>query len=379
MTERPLSRKQLKVIFAHDWLTGMRGGERVLELLCGTFPNAPVYTLLHNPKAISAVINSHPVFISRLQHLPLITSYYRRMLPFFPVAIEHLRPEPADLLISVSHCVAKGLKPRKGTLHLCYCLTPMRYAWVFYEEYFGHNPLKKIVLEPFLRRLRTWDKSASDRVDHFVALSRHVQRRIRKFYGRESDIVYPPVKTQYWTPAPPGQTQDNKNTYDLIVSALVPYKRVDLAVKAYNRSGERLIIAGTGPELPRLRAASSSNIEFIGWVPDERLRELYRHCRALIFPGEEDFGIVPVEVQACGRPVIAYAKGGALETVKEGATGIFFKEQTGEALLNAIERCTATKWNSAAIRAHAEQFGEEHFIAGMTASIEKCLNHGSTA
>lgn len=290
----------------------------------------------------------------------------------------------ADLLISTSHCVAKGLKPQKGTRHLCYCFTPMRYAWLFYDEYFGNNPLKKIVLSPMLTRLRAWDHTACEHVDRFVTLSRHVQKRIQDYYGREADVVYPFVNRSYWTPTPAlcsGTTHGrDMGTYDLIVSALAPYKRIDLAVKAYIRSGYPLIIVGTGTEFPRLRALASQgrgtqrrNIEFIGWASDERIRELYRLCRTLVFPGEEDFGIVPLEAQACGRPVVAYARGGALETVIEGKTGVFFHEQTPEALLEAVERCAALPWKPEAIRANTERFSKEQFIQGLSESIRKCL------
>ncbi len=366
-----------RVILSHDWLTGMRGGERVLEVLCRTFPTAPIYTLIHNSAAVSGVINAHPVTTSWLQHVPFIWKYYRYFLPFFPDAIERLQPESADLLISTSHCVAKGLRPPKGAKHLCYCFTPMRYAWLFYEEYFGKNPLKKFALNPYLNRLRAWDGATCDRVDRFVTLSRHVQRRIMEFYGREADVVYPPVNTSFWTPAPPENagagTAGTSGAYDLIVSALVPYKKIDMAVRAYNRSGYPLKIAGAGTEYRRLRRMAKKNVEFIGRVDDERIRDLYRHCRLLIFPGEEDFGIVPVEVQACGRPVVAYGLGGATETIVDGQTGVLFYAQTEDNLLAAVERAAGIRWDSAVIRANAERFSEAKFIDGLAASIVKCM------
>lgn len=369
--------KDLNVILAHDWLTGMRGGERVLESLCREFPQAPILTLICNPAAISAGIKRHPITTSWLQRVPGIARYYRHFLPFFPAAIEHLRPPDADVLISISHCVAKGMKPRPGTRHLCYCLTPMRYAWLFYEEYFGRNPLKKAILKPLLARLREWDRQTCDRVDRFVTLSRHVRQRIREYYGRDADVVYPPVNTAFWTPGPDQPAQPRPGTelgtYDLVVSALAPYKRIDLAVKAYTRSGAALILVGTGPETHRLRALAAPNIQFTGWLPDERIRDLYRHCRMVIFPGEEDFGIVPVEAQACGRPVVAYGRGGALETIIDNVTGVFFQEQTAEALLDAITRCSTHGWNPSAIRSHAEQFSEDRFWHGLAESLKKCL------
>lgn len=360
-----------RVILAHDWLTGMRGGERVLEVLCRLFPQAPVYTLIHNPAAVSAIINAHRITTSWLQHLPSVRKNYRYFLPFFPGAIERLRPAAADLLISTSHCVAKGLRPPKGARHLCYCFTPMRYAWLFYEEYFGKNPLKKIALRPLLNRLRAWDRAVNSRVDHFVALSRHVQKRIQTFYGREADVVYPPVDLSFWTPAPPESA--DAGAYDLIVSALAPYKKIDLAVRAYTRSGFPLKIVGAGTEYQRLRSLAGAGIQFLGQVDDGRICSLYRHCRLLVFPGEEDFGIVPVEAQACGRPVVAYGFGGALETVVAGQTGIFFQAQTEQSLLNAIDQAAAMKWDSSLIRSNALRFSEANFISGLNASIDRCL------
>jgi glycosyltransferase involved in cell wall biosynthesis len=243
----------------------------------------------------------------------------------------------------------------------------MRYAWLFFDVYFGGR-LRRAGAAPLLALLRAWDRRANRNVDRFVGISRHVQDRITRFYGRDSDLVYPPVDTAHWTPdgKPPGD-------FDLIVSALVPYKRLDLAVRAYTRTGRKLKIVGIGGESDRLKALAGPNVEFLGRLPDDSILELYRRCRLLVFPGEEDFGIVPVEAQACGRPVVALAAGGALETVKNGVSGILFKEQTEASLLDAIDRAEATDWNPEAIRAQAEQFSEAVFIAGMADSIKKCL------
>lgn len=368
MNEFPDNWSKLNVVLCHDWLTGMRGGERVLEILCRGFPNAPIYTLIHNPATVSDTITSHEIRTSWLQSFPGIMKHYRCFLPLFPNAIEQMNIPKADLLISTSHCIAKGLKPRPGTKHMCYCFTPMRYAWTFYEEYFGYNPLKAILIKPMLAALRAWDRKSSKRVDRFVAISRHVQKRIKDFYGRESDIVYPPVDMTQWTPA-----EDEQGNFDLIVSALVPYKRIDLAIAAYTQLGHPLKIVGTGSELGRLRSVAGPNIEFLGWLSDEKLLELYRTCRMLVFPGEEDFGIVPLEAQACGRPVVAYGKGGALETVKEGVSGVFFNEQAEESLLDAVRECASIHWDTAAIRANAEKFGTQNFIFCLSESINKCL------
>jgi glycosyltransferase involved in cell wall biosynthesis len=359
----------LTTVLSHDWLTGMRGGERVLEVLCRGFPRAPIFTLLHNPAAVSGIINSHPIVASPLQRVPGIARRYRHFLPFFPAAVAALRPPPCDLVISASHCVAKGIRPPPGARHLCYCFTPMRYAWTFHEEYFGRNHAQAFLARPILAALRRWDRRASRRVDRFVAISRHVQKRIRDFYGRDSDVVYPPVDTQRWTPGGPAS-----GAFDLMVSALVPYKRIDLAVTAYTRLGFPLKIVGTGSELQHLRPLAGRNVEFLGWRPDEDILPLYRNCRLLVFPGEEDFGIVPLEAQACGRPVVAYARGGAMETVAPGVSGVFFERQTADALLDAVRTCASRRWDSGAIRANAERFDTQSFINGLAASIDRCLD-----
>lgn len=365
----PHSWSDLNVVLGHDWLVGMRGGERVVELLCAGFPRAPMYTLVHDPASVSAVINAHPIHTPpAARFIPMFASHYRYLLPVLPALVETLKVPEADLILSTSHCVVKGIKPVGRTRHLCYCFTPMRYAWLFYSEYFGTSGLKKSVLTRILARLRDWDRRTSDRVDRFVAISQHVRARIRDFYGRDADVVYPPVNTSYWTPAhsPPGN-------YDLLVSALVPYKRVDLAVRAYQRTDRRLLVVGTGPQARELRRIASSNVSFLGWRTDNEILGLYRGCRLLVFPGEEDFGIVPVEAQACGRPVVAYARGGALETVREGETGLFFKQQTEEALVDAVEKCAAVDWDPNVIRINAERFSAERFISDLSASISECL------
>lgn len=359
-----------RTTLCHDWLTGMRGGERVLELLCEAFPDAPIYTLIHKRSAVSETINRHTVVTSWLQGMPGVMEHYRRMLPLFPAAVAGLRPEPCDLLLSASHCVAKSVRPPAGARHLCYCFTPMRYAWVFQDEYLGRNPVKRALAAPVLAWLRRWDRRTASRVHRFVAISRHVQDRIRRFYGRESDIVYPPVNTGWWTPGP---APAGVGGYDLIVSALVPYKRVDLAIEVYGRTGFPLKIVGTGGESARLRAMSGPHIEWLGWQSDEVIRDLYRGCRLLVFPGEEDFGIVPLEAQACGRPVVALARGGALETVIDGETGVLFAKQDVESLESAIERCGATAWDPAALRGQAERFSHQAFLDGVGGAVERCM------
>lgn len=358
--------REWKVALAHDWLNGMRGGERCLDLICREYPQAELYTLLYRPEQVSAAIRNRPVHVSGLQQVPGFLNHYRWFLPLFPLAIESFRlPAGTDLVISTSHCAAKGIVPPPGGKHLCYCFTPMRYAWALQEAYFGRSGLKRALIDRMLARLRRWDRAASARVDRFVAISRHVQARIQEAYGREAAVVYPPVATRFFTPDERG----GHDGYDLVVSALVPYKRVDLAVRAYGQTGFPLKIAGAGTELDALQKLAAPNVEFLGRLSDEAVRDLYRRCRFLVFPGEEDFGIVPLEAQACGKPVVAYAKGGLLETVMAGTTGVFFQEQTAEALIEAVARAKQIPWDAAAIRRHAEQFDETRFLAGIRAEI----------
>ncbi|HMO04443.1 MAG TPA: glycosyltransferase [Kiritimatiellia bacterium] len=365
----PASWSNLRAALAHDWLTGMRGGEKVLELLAAGFPDAPLHCLLHKPGSVSPVITNRPVHTSVLQRMPAIARTYRYYLPLFPLAIRTLGPADADLLISTSHCAAKALPHTRRTRHLCYCFTPMRYAWTFREEYFGASRLKHLALAPLLGGLRRWDKANSAGVDRFVAISHHVRRRIEQFYGRDADVVYPPADTAYYTPDPSIPRED----FDLVVSALVPYKCVDLAVAAYTRTRRNLVVIGAGTEFERLSAAAGPTVRLLGWQPDDVIRDHYRRCRSLIFPGEEDFGIVPVEAMACGTPVVAFGQGGVTETVVNGTTGLFFHAQTADALAQASAAATDHPWDHNAIRTHAERFGQQAFINGLAASIDACL------
>ena len=359
------------VALGHDWLTGMRGGERVFEHLCLAFPDAPVSTLVYNREAISDTINAHVIHPSFLNKLPGIAKYYRNTLPIMPVAARSLKPPDADLLITTSHCVAKSFRKRKDAKHLCICFTPMRYAWTFFDEYFGDSKIKSAAAKPLLAGLRKWDCKTAAEVDLFVAISDNVANRIKRFYGRDSEVVYPPVDTVRCTPAPDGRPSAE---YDLMVSALVPYKRVDLAVELYTKKGWNLKVVGSGGCYDKLRAMAGPTVEITGHLTDDEILSLYRNCRLLVFPGEEDYGIVPLEAQACGRPVVAYAQGGALETVAAGVSGVFFSEQTTDSLEDAIIRCSQTDFDTAAIRRHAEKFGPEQFLDGIARCITKVLS-----
>ncbi|WFB37679.1 glycosyltransferase [Kiritimatiellota bacterium B12222] len=344
----------------HDWLTGMRGGERVLELLADAFPDAPIYTLIYNQDAVSDKINTHPIHTSPLQKVPGIFDSYRNFLPLMPLMTKAWKPSAdLDVVVSTSHCVAKSIRTSPGTRQVCYCFTPMRYAWLFHEDYFP-NPLKRAFLKPLLGALRIWDKKTAVRVDRFVAISEHVRTRIKEFYGRDADVVYPPADTTFFSPG-----DAPRQDYDFLISAMVPYKKVDLAIRAYTESGTPLKVMGSGSGLEELKKMAGPNIEFLGRQPDEELRKHYQQCRFLIFPGEEDYGIVPVEAMACGTPVIAYGRGGVTETVVSGETGCFFHPQTPDALNKTLSEAAAINWDRAKIRARAEKFDVDHFMQGM--------------
>lgn len=358
----------MNVALVHDWLTGMRGGEKCLEVLCELYPDAPIYTLLHNTGAMSPVIESKKIFTSFIDALPGKESKYRSYLPLFPAAIERFDFTPYDLVISTSHAVAKGAKVRDNALHICYCHTPMRYVWEMYNEYFGKEKAGIIVrtamnmLRPYLQQ---WDLRTAGRVHYYIANSENVKNRIRRYYRRDAAVIFPPVDTDLFTLSP------RDNGYYLMVTALVPYKRVDLAIHAFNKLGEKLVIVGKGTETERLKSMAASNIEFLGWRSDAELVQLYGGCKALIFPGEEDFGIVPLEAMACGKPVVAYGKGGTLETVVDGKTGFFFYEQTVESLLSAILKTETTVFNPDDIRTHSLNFARPTYKQKMMEFIEQ--------
>ena len=360
------------VALVHDWLTGMRGGEKVLESLCRLFPDAPIHTLLHTPGTMSPEIERHPIVCSFLQRIPGIDRRYRAFLPLFPSAIEGFDLSGYDLVLSSSHCVAKGVRPHPEALHISYCHTPMRYAWDMREAYLK-NPLSRLAAAPLLRYLRGWDRRSSDRTHRFIANAEHVRERIRRCYGREADVIHPPVETDRFHLA------DRTDGYFLIVSALVPYKRIDLAVDAFNRLGLPLRIVGDGPERRHLMRRARPNVTFLGRQPDDCLPDLYARAAAFILPGLEDFGIAPVEAQAAGRPVIALRAGGALETVVENRTGQFFWPQTVEALAEAVRRFDPSRFPPEDLRAHAQRFDRSVFERRMREIVnEACESHRKT-
>jgi glycosyltransferase involved in cell wall biosynthesis len=362
----------MKVALVHDWLTGMRGGEKVLEVVCSLYPDADIHTLFHWRGSVSDTIERHRIHTSFLQHMPMARSQYRRYLPLFPFAIEQFDLDGCDLVISSSHCAAKAVVAPGRARHVCYCHSPMRYAWDQFDAYFGPERVGGVasrwLYRPVLSRLARWDAGTAHRVHRFLANSRHVAARIRRYYNREATIVYPPVDTVFYQPA-----AASPESHFLIVSAFVPYKRIEIAIEACRRVGAPLRVVGDGPDRDRLQRIAGSGVTFLGPLPDEQLRSEYQRARALIMPGEEDFGIVPVEAQACGRPVVALARGGALETVADGDTGVLFAEATAESLADALRRLDAMSFDRARIRASAERFSRDQHARAMQAVIDDTL------
>jgi glycosyltransferase involved in cell wall biosynthesis len=362
----------MAVALVHDWLTGMRGGERVLEALCDLYPDADIFTLVHRRGAVSAKIERHRIITSFLQRLPLARSHYRYYLPLFPSAIERLSVEGYDLVISSSHCAAKAVMVPQHARHLCYCHSPMRYAWDQFDAYFG--PARKGYLasrwlyRPVISRLARWDAATTSRVHRFVANSAHVAGRIRRYYGREATIVYPPVDTTFFHPADVAPED-----HFLVVSALVPYKRVELAIAACARVGATLRIVGDGPDRARLETQAGRQVEFLGHLSDDEVRNEYRRARAVLLPGEEDFGIVTVEAQACGRPVVALGRGGALETVIDGENGLLYPDTDVRSLADALERVASIRFDSDRISRSAQRFSRDRHVQRMREVIDDTI------
>ena len=363
-----------RVVLVHDWLTGMRGGEKVLESLCRLFPTADLVTLVHARGSASPLIEARRVRTSIAQRLPRATRLYRHYLPLFPTAIELFDLDDADVVISTSHCAAKAVVPTGRAMHVCYCHSPMRYAWDQFESYFGAERVGRgmnLAMRPVMAWLARWDRATASRVDRFVANSHYVAGRIARYYNRRATVLYPPVDTEFFTPAarPP-------QSYFLVVSALVPYKRIDLALAAAERLQAPLKVVGAGPDLARLRARAGPTVEFTGQLGDEALREAYRGATAVLLTGEEDFGIVPVEAMACGRPVVALGRGGACETVEDGVTGVLVPDGSPAAFADAMWRVTTLELDPAVLRRHAETFGVERFERAFQTILDETLAAG---
>jgi glycosyltransferase involved in cell wall biosynthesis len=361
-----------RIALVHDWLTGMRGGEKVLEAVCALFPDASLFTLVHVPGSVSPAIERLAPRASVLSRLPGIARSYRHLLPVFPAVIEQFDLDEYDLVISTSHCAAKSVVRPGRARHVCYCFTPMRYVWDQRHAYFGDDrlgPGSTRALRPILAWLARWDAGTAHRVDRYLADSQHVARRIQRYYNRQSGVIYPPVNTDFYRPDTTVPTATA-----LMVSALVPYKRIDVAIEACRQIGVPLRVVGQGSEEASLRATAGPGVEFIGSSSDTEIRRFYREAGVVLLPGEEDFGIVPVEAQACGRPVVALGRGGALETVVDGVTGVLVSSDLPEALAAGIRRALDGRFDPAAIRKHAEAFGPERFSAQFRAVIDETLS-----
>lgn len=355
----------MRVALVHDYLNQMGGGEKVLLALAQMFPNAPIYTSIYEPTQVDPAFQSLDIRTSFMQRLPLVKRYHQPFLPLYPFAMESFDLRDYDLVVSDSSAFAKGIVTRPETLHICYCHTPMRWAWNF-EDYIDRERigrLGRIALAPFIHWLRLWDYTSAARVDAFIANSPVVAARIAKYYRRDSVFIPPPVEVTRFN------VSRRRENYFLIISRLVPYKRIDLAIRACVKLGLPLRIVGVGRDERSLRALAGPTVQFLGRLTEEQKQEQLAGCRAFIFPGEEDFGIAPVEAQACGKPVIAYAAGGALSTIIEGKTGMFFREQTVEALASVLSNFHDEWFDPLIIRRHAEQFDTARFTERMTSLI----------
>jgi glycosyltransferase involved in cell wall biosynthesis len=362
--------KTPKVALVHDWLTGRRGGEKVLEVLAEIYPDAPIYTLFRVPGSQSPDIERRVIRTSFLQGFPFLKTHYRWYLPLFPVAAELFDLRDFDLVISSSHCVAKGVITRPDAVHVSYIHTPVRYAWGQYHDYFGPDKLPVLarpIVPLLVHGLRLWDEASAARVDRYIANSANVALRIKKYYRREAEVIPPPVDTDFFRPAP----KPSRGDEFLVVSALVPYKRIDLAVAAFNRTGRKLFVIGDGPDAKALRKMAGPSIRFAPFLSAEDLRQAYREARALLMPGEEDFGIAALEAQACGTPVLAYGRGGALETVLPGRTGLFFDDRTAAGLAAALDKFDRFVCNKAAARSHALRFSRQAFKKRMEGALRR--------
>ena len=364
-----MSRPGGGIAIIHDWLTGMRGGEKVLDAVCERFPDAELFTLVHVKGSVSPTIERLRTHTSFVQHLPFVKRLYRAYLPLFPAAVEQFDLDGFDFVLSISHCAVKSVIRPGHARHLCYCLTPMRYAWDQFDAYFGPDRMGaagSAVMRRVMHHMARWDRDTADRADRYVAISHYVAGRIRRYYNRDATVIYPPVDTRFFTPT---TTPTPGPPYALVVSALVPYKRIDIAIDSARLAGLPLTIVGDGPERARLERSAGPGATFLGRRSDEEVRDLYRNAAVALLPGEEDFGIVPVEAQACGTPVVALARGGATETVLDGKTGVLVEDPSAPAFADGISRAIAAPFDRAAIRRNAERFSRERFVDEISAAM----------
>lgn len=361
----------MKLAIVHDWLTNMGGAEQVVINFKEVYKDAPIYTTFYNPNNLDDKLKNLDVKTSFLQKKKMVTNH-KKYFPLMPLAFENFDLNEYDVVLSSSSSCAKGVITKPGSIHICYCHTPMRYAWEKRDEYLnGMGKLKKKLIKILLHYMRIWDYASSARVDYFIANSTEVQKRIKKHYKRDSIVINPPVRCNLF------DISETDGDYYFIVSRLVGYKRFDLAVQACSQLGKKLVIIGDGPEKEKLMSLANENITFLGRQPDDVVKKYMSECKALLYPGEEDFGIVPVEAQACGRPVIAYGKGGVLDSVVPEKTGVFFKEQSVESLKEAILKFEKMSFDKQEIRKHALKFDESVFREKIQKYIEELQNENN--
>lgn len=349
----------MKLAFVVSWLNQYGGAERVLEAAHALFPDAPVYTSMYDPTVMPRAYRAWDIRVSFMNRLPFVYRHHQKFLPLYRYAFESFDLTGYDVILSITSAFAHGVKKPQGARHVCYCLTPARFLWQYdeYVQYEAVNGVARRMLPALVSSLRDWDKRSAARVDEFIAISHEVQQRIASSYHRTSCLIYPPVDTNAFYIAPPSQVSD----YFLIISRLIPYKRIDMAIEAFNQTGLPLVIAGDGRDRARLQALAKSNVKFLGRVSDAERLDLMARCRAFVFPGQEDFGITPLEANAAGRPVIAFGGGGALDTVMEGLNGVLFHTPTVDALAECLRAFDAGAFNTEQIRAHAEKFDTRVF------------------
>ena len=358
----------MRTAVVHDWLTGMRGGELVLEAMLPLLPDPTIFTLFHVPGSVSPEIERRPIRTSFLDRLPFARRRYRDFLPLFPRAVESFDLSGFDLVVSSSHCVAKGAIAPKGVAHLCYCHTPVRYAYEQFDAYFPKDRTRLYgVKRRLVARLRAWDVRTAGRPTRYLANSSAVAERIRRHYGREATVCHPPVDVAFFTPA---DAAGPRGEFLLAVGALVPYKRFDLAIAAARTLRRRLVLVGKGPERGRLAAGADSSVEFAADVPRERLRGLYRTCAFFVQPGEEDFGIAAAEAVSCGAPVVALGRGGVRDIVRDGVEGVLFDDPTADGLAAAVRRAGALRFDYTEMRRSAEHFAPERFAREIRRAVE---------
>jgi len=356
----------MKTAVVHDWLTGMRGGERVLEAMLPLLPEPTIFTLFHIPGCVSESIERHPIRTSFLDRLPFGRDHYRNLLPLFSRAVESFDLSGFDLVVSSSHCVAKGAIAPRGVPHLCYCHTPVRYAYEQFETYFPRDRTRLYGLKRYLvGRLRDWDRRTAGRPTRYLANSSAVAERILRHYGREATVCHPPVDVAFFTPG-----QAPREDFLLAVGALVPYKRFEIALEAARELSQPLALVGKGPEEERLRAGASSAVEILPEVSRDQLRELYRRCALFVQPGEEDFGIASAEAVACGAPVVAHGRGGVRDVVRDGVDGVLYGEETAAGLAAAVRRARTMRFDYTEMRRSAERLSPDRFVREFRQAME---------